>query len=46
MGRAPAFTIPHPGGQLPDGRLPVYPLVERHGLLWIWMGDPAKADPR
>ncbi|QCI92518.1 aromatic ring-hydroxylating dioxygenase subunit alpha [Novosphingobium sp. EMRT-2] len=35
---------PHPGGQLPDARLPVYPLEERHGLLWIWMGDPAKAD--
>jgi vanillate O-demethylase monooxygenase subunit len=36
---------PHPGGQLPDNRLPVYPLVEMHGLLWIWMGDAAKADP-
>ena len=22
-----------------------YPLVERHGLVWIWMGDAAKADP-
>lgn len=21
-----------------------YPLANRHGLLWIWMGDPAKAD--
>ena len=36
---------PHPGGQLPAARLPVYPLVERHGLLWIWMGDAALADP-
>ena len=35
---------PHPGGQLPEARLQVYPLVERHSLLWIWMGDPAKAD--
>ena len=35
---------PHPGGQLPDNRVPVYPLVERHGLLWIWMGDAEKAD--
>ncbi|MDE2562691.1 MAG: aromatic ring-hydroxylating dioxygenase subunit alpha [Sphingomonadales bacterium] len=35
---------PHPGGQLPDARLRVYPLVERHALLWIWMGDAAKAD--
>jgi vanillate O-demethylase monooxygenase subunit len=22
-----------------------YPLVERHGYLWIWMGERAKADP-
>jgi phenylpropionate dioxygenase-like ring-hydroxylating dioxygenase large terminal subunit len=22
-----------------------YTLVERHGFLWIWMGDAAKADP-
>ena len=22
-----------------------YPLTERHGYLWIWMGEPAKADP-
>ncbi|MBY0392830.1 MAG: aromatic ring-hydroxylating dioxygenase subunit alpha [Novosphingobium sp.] len=36
---------PHPGGQLPESRLGVYPLVERHALLWIWMGDADKADP-
>ena len=22
-----------------------YPIVERQHLIWIWMGDPAKADP-
>src|SRR4030095_3129172 len=22
-----------------------YPVVERQHLVWIWMGDPAKADP-
>ena len=22
-----------------------YPLAERYGLVWIWMGDPAQADP-
>ena len=22
-----------------------YPVVERHGLVWIWMGEPALADP-
>lgn len=36
---------PHPGGQLPENRLQVYPLVERHALLWIWMGDAEQADP-
>jgi vanillate O-demethylase monooxygenase subunit len=25
-------------------RVPSYPLVERDAFLWIWMGDPAKAD--
>lgn len=34
-----------------DGRIPVaavvrsFPVVERWSLLWIWMGDAAKADP-
>lgn len=34
-----------------DGRIPIaavvkaYPVVERWSLLWIWTGDPAKADP-
>ena len=22
-----------------------YPVHERHGIVWVWMGDPAKADP-
>jgi vanillate O-demethylase monooxygenase subunit len=35
---------PHPGGAVPDVAVPVYPLVERHALLWIWMGDAARAD--
>lgn len=26
-------------------RVRSYPLVERHGMLWIWMGDAAHADP-
>jgi vanillate O-demethylase monooxygenase subunit len=25
--------------------LRTYPVVERHGFVWIWMGDPARADP-
>lgn len=34
-----------------DGRIPIaavvksYPVVERWSLVWIWMGEPAAADP-
>ena len=28
-----------------NARVRAYPIVERMGLAWIWMGDPAKADP-
>lgn len=32
--------------QIPPGMcVRRFPLVERHGLLWIWMGDPARANP-
>jgi vanillate O-demethylase monooxygenase subunit len=37
----------HVPGQvhIPDRlRVPSYPLVERQGMLWIWMGAPARAD--
>jgi vanillate O-demethylase monooxygenase subunit len=44
-GQGACVHNPHPGGQLPAARLPVYPLVERHGLLWIWMGEAEAADP-
>lgn len=31
---------------IPDkASLPNYPVEERGGLIWIWMGDSAKADP-
>lgn len=26
-------------------RIPTYPLVERGSFVWLWMGDPGKADP-
>jgi vanillate O-demethylase monooxygenase subunit len=29
----------------PNARVRAYPVVERYHWLWIWMGDPAKADP-
>lgn len=36
---------PHGDGRIPKAaRLRSYPLVEKQGTLWIWMGDPARAD--
>ena len=36
-----------PGQQVipPTARVRAWPLVERWGLLWIWMGEPTLADP-
>jgi len=35
---------PHGDRRIPAAaRVKSYPLVEQHTLLWIWMGDPAKA---
>ena len=28
----------------PGARVAYYPVVERHRMVWIWMGDPARAD--
>lgn len=36
---------PHLGDPPPDAAVPVYPVAERHGLLWIWMGEAERADP-
>lgn len=37
---------PHGNGVIPKQALvKPYPLVERYGMLWIWMGDGAKATP-
>ncbi|WP_233871304.1 aromatic ring-hydroxylating dioxygenase subunit alpha [Paraburkholderia adhaesiva] len=36
---------PHGSGTIaPNARLQSWPLVERAGALWAWMGDPALAD--
>ena len=36
-----------PGQDLipPTARVKAYPVVDRYKWLWIWMGDPAEADP-
>lgn len=37
---------PHGDGTIPRAaKVKSYPLLERYDALWIWMGDPAKADP-
>ena len=37
---------PHQAGTIPRAaKVKTYPITEAHGLVWIWMGDPALADP-
>lgn len=36
---------PHGDGKIPRGAcVKRYPVVERYSLVWIWMGEPEKAD--
>lgn len=38
---------PHGNGAIPaKAVVRSYPVLEKHKLLWIWMGDPVKADPQ
>lgn len=38
---------PHGDGKIPAAaKVKSYPLVEKHTLLWIWMGEESKADPQ
>ena len=43
-GRGDCIANPH-GPILPALRVRAFPLVERHKLVWIWMGEPDRADP-
>ncbi|MDF3872851.1 aromatic ring-hydroxylating dioxygenase subunit alpha [Pseudomonas putida] len=37
---------PHNDGKIPAKMsVPSYPVVERHKAIWVWMGNPADADP-
>ncbi|MBL0421786.1 aromatic ring-hydroxylating dioxygenase subunit alpha [Ramlibacter sp. AW1] len=37
---------PHGEGAIPRAaRVPAYPVLERHRLVWFWPGDPQRADP-
>lgn len=36
---------PSGSGHFPEGtRVRSFPMIERHRMLWIWMGDPQRAD--
>ncbi|WP_371482733.1 aromatic ring-hydroxylating dioxygenase subunit alpha [Kitasatospora sp. NBC_00315] len=30
----------------PSATVPSFPVVERHRFLWVWLGDPTRADPQ
>ena len=36
--------VPSLGESPPRAKLKTYPIIERHGMLWIWMGDAALAN--
>jgi len=37
---------PHGDGHIPKAaQVRSYPMAERYSALWIWMGDPSRADP-
>ncbi len=38
------FEIPGQPLVPPGTRVRSYPLLDKHGWVWIWMGDPARAD--
>lgn len=35
---------PHGDGKVPPASVRAYPAVEKHSIVWIWMGEPARAD--
>ncbi|WP_427968707.1 Rieske 2Fe-2S domain-containing protein [Altererythrobacter sp.] len=37
---------PHGTGAIPpNARVETYPVIEKNGAIWLWLGDPAEADP-
>jgi len=44
-GAGKCVEIPGQASIPPRARVRAYPLVERHGWLWVWPGEAAKADP-
>lgn len=43
-GTGRCVKVPSQAAVPADARVRSYPVVERHKLIWIWMGEPARAD--
>jgi phenylpropionate dioxygenase-like ring-hydroxylating dioxygenase large terminal subunit len=44
--RGKCIHNPHHGGHIaPAMKVHSYPVIERHALVWLWIGDPERADP-
>ena len=37
--------VPHQDAPSPNARVKSYPMAEKWGFAWVWIGDPAKSDP-
>jgi phenylpropionate dioxygenase-like ring-hydroxylating dioxygenase large terminal subunit len=44
-GSGKCIEIPGQDSIPPQARVRAYPLLEKYNWVWIWLGDPAKADP-
>jgi vanillate O-demethylase monooxygenase subunit len=45
-GRGQCVHNPHGDGAIPPGaQVRRYPVIERFGALWIWLGSPERSDP-
>ncbi|KKC23922.1 aromatic ring-hydroxylating dioxygenase subunit alpha [Sphingomonas sp. SRS2] len=38
------IAAPTARGRVPDATIRTFPCEERHGLVWVWMGEPHRAD--
>ena len=43
-GKLVAIPALESGAVVPDVQLPTWPVTERYGLVWVWMGEDAPAD--
>jgi phenylpropionate dioxygenase-like ring-hydroxylating dioxygenase large terminal subunit len=45
-GSGQCVSNPHGTGRIPPAaKVQAFPVAERHGLIWLWAGDPGQANP-